>query len=226
MQGFCFKKYTTALILTTCIYIAKLKTYVALSCVIVPLENKMLAAAKSVLTTATRYTYAQASKEVQRLGLVGEKQYLEFAKRDPRLPLNPRGFYSNKGWGGWMPFLGIHYFSYDQAVARLKELGVLDQRTYYLFDSDFRLHRNPDIFYANKGWKSWASFFGKVNRSATNKYVFYSYFETVSKVRECRITSLHQYRQLCQVDILLPTHPENTYRDKGWISWDVFWSEK
>lgn len=180
---------------------------------------------KSVSSNATRYTYEEASKEAQKLGIVSSNQYLEFAKQDPRLPLNPSAAYRNKGWNGWLAFLRIKSFTYDEAVLRLKELGIADQKTYYSFDGDIRFPPHPDSFYSNKGWKSWASFFGNVNRSATNRHIFHSYLETISKIRQCGITNHHRYRQLCQADVLLPTNPEATYKDKGWVSWAVFWGK-
>ena len=77
------------------------------------------------------------------------------------------------------------------------------------------LPANPYIFYKNRGWIDWYSFFGKTKAS-------YPIYEEAKRiVQENGIKSRTDY-QLSSRELGLPVAPDTTYKDKGWIDWYVF----
>lgn len=92
--------------------------------------------------------------------------------KDPRLPSDPRSFYSNHGnqWKGWGDFLGTgniapssnKYVSYEEGIRVVHALGIRskkDYRTVHKALNLTQLPRYPENYYFKKGIRfSWKEF--------------------------------------------------------------------
>ena len=105
--------------------------------------------------------------------------------------------------------------TYEEAKRIVQENGITSLADYKSSYKELGLPANPNVFYKNRGWIDWYSFFGKTKAS------YPTYEEAQRIVQENGIKSRTDY-QLSSRELRLPVAPDTTYRDKGWIDWYVF----
>jgi hypothetical protein len=174
----------------------------------------------------TKYeTYQEAHEAVVKLGITSKKDYLKRYKEDPRLTSVPFKKYKNNGWVIWSIFFGkeqkITYETYKEAKEAVIKLGITTCKEYYnRYKEDPRLIAAPDKKYKNKGWISWYKFMGTENN------IYETYQEAQNGVLCLGINTQSKYKKRYKEDYLLPSNPETIYKNKGWVSWPVFFSKE
>ena len=82
----------------------------------------------------------------------------------------------------------------------------------------------PYIIYKDKGWINWGHFLGTGN-TRWKKGVFLSFEETLMFVRTLNISNEKEWRKWStssERPSNIPSKPDRTYKDKGWINWGHF----
>ena len=112
------------------------------------------------------YSYEEASRRAQELGIKTSREYQRYSQKDPRLPSHPAGLYKTRGWISWPMFLGTSVYSYEEASKRVQEWGIKTSTEYFLcYPKDSRLPSAPYKAYEMHGWVSWYVFLGTSPRA-------------------------------------------------------------
>jgi len=183
--------------------------------------------------------FKEARNKVHSLGLTRTEDWFKFMKSSQAfvdIPAYPDKVYYEKGWISWGDWLGSNkianfnrsFLEYDRAKIYSKSLKLNSVKEWMTF---CRLNKlpdniptNPQRTYKETGWKGWDDWLGS-NRKATNKITFYSFLEAKNLMRQYNIKTKEKYNQFRKIQInesQLPSLPERTYADKGWISWADF----
>lgn len=107
-----------------------------------------------------------------------------------------------------------NYPLYEEAQKTVQEAGIKTMGDYSLKYKEFGLPSDPRTYYKASGWINWDSFLGKLEQ-------FISYEEAQKIVQEMGVHSRREY-DLVYKENGLPSAPDRTYKDKGWIDWDSF----
>ena len=161
--------------------------------------------------------YEEAKRIVQENGITSSDDY-KSSYKELGLPANPSATYKNKGWIDWYSFFGrskVSYPTYEEAQRIVKENGITSQTDYRSSYQALGLPSAPDLFYKNRGWIDWHSFFGKTKAS------YPTYEEAQRIVKKNGVNSKTAYKSSYK-ELGLPSNPNQFYRDKGWIDWYVF----
>jgi len=170
--------------------------------------------------------YQEAKNAVMLLLIKTRKEYYERYKEDPKLPSSPKDIYENNGWSTFYNFLGvksqIFYKTYEEAKLAVNKLCIKTRNEYIAqkrYKEDLKLPSTPNTFYKNKGWTKWNDFIVTY---------YLTYIEAQSAVQELKIKTRKDYieTKLYKGDSLLPSNPEKTYGNKGWINWYNFLGTK
>ena len=167
-------------------------------------------------------TYKEASEAAIALGIETSTKYKTEYKQDPRLSANPAVLYKNKGWHGWIVFLGRenkgYYGTYEQASEAAIALGIETSTKYRTeYKQDPRLIANPHERYKHKGWDCWEVFLGREKKD---------YYKTYEEASEAAIAlgieASTKYITEHKQDPRLSSTPDALYKNKGWDCWEVF----
>jgi hypothetical protein len=129
-------------------------------------------------------------------------QYWKANKIPEGIPLHPRNTYKEKGWKGFGDWLGT---------------GNVQGKI-------INIPSNPHQVYKGKGWKGFGDWLG-TDRIAAQDMQFMSYIEAQEYVSKLNIKTLKEWNQYWRKNerpIDLPSAPQSTYKNKGWISWGDF----
>ncbi|MDD3626878.1 MAG: integrase repeat-containing protein, partial [bacterium] len=111
------------------------------------------------------------------------------------------------------------YPTYEEAKEAVMKLNIQTMNEYRIrYIEDPRLPSTPNRTYENKGWISWYDYFGK--SEPIEPYEIYE--EAKSAVKSLNIQTIDEYELRYNEDPRLPSHPDRTYSNKGWIDWYHF----
>ena len=105
--------------------------------------------------------------------------------------------------------------TYEEAQRIVQEKGINSKNEYMSSHKELGLPALPNEFYKGKGWIDWPSFFGR------SKVSYPTYDEAQRIVKENGINSNDAYKSSYHA-LGLPSHPNEFYKDKGWIDWYDF----
>lgn len=148
--------------------------------------------------------------------------------RDARLCFSPNMFYKGKGWTRWMDVVGSPFYgNYEEFRVAVKRLGPpnvavgrgRDLQGWYATERhrDHKLHSTPSMFYAERGWISWADACG---------LVFYeTYADFCKAVADLTHRTQDQmtgrwYKANRHSDPRLHSSPRSYYKGRGWRGWN------
>jgi len=171
--------------------------------------------------------YYEASNYVKKLNLTSVS-WIQYAKSDLRpinIPANPNKIYKNKGWSNWTDFLGTQYNqfkTFNDARIFTHSLKLKTKDDWYKY---WRKNKRPNDIpaspsgtYADNGWISWADWLG-------NDWA--SFKEARNYAVSLRLKSPYAWKKTMKeltstnkVPKNIPSRPEVTYKNKGWISWE------
>ncbi|MCD1588596.1 hypothetical protein K7H09_21560 [Halomonas sp. IOP_14] len=175
----------------------------------------------SIFLDQQRYgTYEEAEKAVQNLGITKTTEYKVRFREDKMLPAHPNIKYQRKGWVDWFTFFGTNkkelYKTYEEAAKAAKKLKAKTYNEYVeRYQQDPRLTRVPERKYKGAGWVSWQEFL---------RGLYPTVKEAQEAARKLKIRHPTDYKRKRKKDPMLPYHPQTTYKNKGWVSWQDFLS--
>ena len=158
----------------------------------------------------------------------GVEYYQRFRTIDLRLHYYPERFYRDKGWPGWVVFLGgtvkKPYQSWQEASAVCKANNITSRTDYIqrYKELDPRLPGNPYEFYGRDGnWPGWPLYLGHIESQKPEP------FQTWQAASEICIKhgvkNKEDYgRRHKEIDRRLHYDPRVYYKDNGWPGWRKF----
>lgn len=81
--------------------------------------------------------------------------------------------------------------------------------------------KRPDLYYLDNGWVSWSDWLG-VEIISNKEKKFYSFNKAKKIVKNLKIRSNNEWRLYCKSDNKIkeiPSNPDITYKNDGWVSW-------
>ncbi|MBL7102871.1 MAG: DEAD/DEAH box helicase family protein [Bacteroidales bacterium] len=114
------------------------------------------------------------------------------------------------------------YRSYENAKEAAQKIGIKSESKYRIrYRKNPRLPSKPHNTYKNKGWTNWYNFLG------TEMPNFYpTYNEAKNATQKLGIKSLIEYKQHYKENPKLPSQPDRTYKNNGWIDWNDYFGTK
>jgi superfamily II DNA or RNA helicase len=172
-------------------------------------------------------SYEEASSFAKKLNLTSTMWKNEYSKSNDRpknIPANPDIKYRNKGWISWTDFLGTNYHKYDSFIDARKythSLGLSTKNEWYDYWKSKKrpanIPSNPSSTYKKSGWISWSDWLGNewapfdkakkfsISLKLKSPYAWKMKFKELNKDNK--------------IPKNIPSRPEVTYKNKGWISW-------
>lgn len=112
------------------------------------------------------------------------------------------------------------YRNINDAINAVNRLGITSKDEYISrYKEDPMLPSHPYVLYAKCGWTTWAEFTPKPD-------VFLSYNEASKVVQKYGITKNVEYKKWYKTIPGMPSHPDQTYLNRGWVNWIVFTGQK
>ena len=185
-------------------------------------------------------SFEDAKKFAQTLGLKSGTQWQEYCKSGNKpddIPSYPNEHYKNKGWIGMGNFLGTGNLSPSDKRKQMKsfeECRTFVHSTGVKTEPEWQkwcnTHKKPsDIPFSpermyKKEWTTMGDWFG--TGRVADKYKKWKSFEDAKKiVNTLGFKNREEYKIAFNSKKLpndIPSTPERTYKNKGWISWGDF----
>ena len=183
----------------------------------------------------TYKSFEEARSFVHSLGL---KNYAEWrawttSLKFPRdIPAFPRAFYKDKGWKGYLDWLGTtrntkrkKYRAFDEARKYVRSLGLKNSREWHMWaKSGSRpddIPTNPWKVYTGNRWIGLGDWLGTGN-SGTRYRIFLPFEEARTFVRSIGLKGFNDWvawRKSPERPKDIPAAPHMKYKDNGWAGW-------
>ncbi len=159
------------------------------------------------------------------------------------IPTNPNITYKNKGWNGYGDWLGTRiianrdriYRSFTEARKFVRNLNLKNRSEWMQYcnseitkieNMPIDIPRSPWHIYKDKGWISLGDWLG-TGRIATQNKKYRSFEEVKVFVQKLKLNSISEWKKYCKGELSklskipddIPSNPNQTYKNKGWISW-------
>ena len=159
------------------------------------------------------------------------------------IPATPEKTYADKGWAGMGDWLGTgtiaahlrKYRPFPEARAFARKLKLKSGAEWIDFCKGKKPHLGrlpadipvaPNNTYADKGWAGMGDWLGTGN-VASHLREYRSFNDALSFARNLGLKSAANWRsyikgempQLGRLPADVPSNPDNTYADKGWVGW-------
>jgi hypothetical protein len=183
--------------------------------------------------------FEEAREIVRKVGLKSQKQWREWCRDAPRpadIPYNPDQTYKDKGWVSWRDWLGYgegepksnEFLPFEEAREIVRAVGLMGREQWREWSRDCRpadIPSNPNITYADEGWVSYPDWLGYGVGRAARAYTpksFLPFEEAREIVRKLGLVTKEEWPEWCRDaprPANIPYNPDQTYKDKGWVSW-------
>jgi predicted helicase len=178
--------------------------------------------------------FEEARNYAHSLKLKNYQEWLSFIKTNPipiDIPTNPQRTYKNSGWVSWGDWLGTgkvataiaEHLSFNLAreIVHGFKLKNEDEWRVYTKHPDFpsNIPKTPPKVYANSGWLSWGDWLGTKKGYSRN---YLPFLEARSFVHYLGLKRQKDWLEYCKSGkkpVNIPSNPNWTYKDKGWISY-------
>ncbi|WP_341962611.1 integrase repeat-containing protein [Pseudomonas sp. RC10] len=112
----------------------------------------------------------------------------------------------------------IRFYAFSEARVAVRQFGITTSIEYAKrYREDPRLPSAPAMLYAGKGWAGWHDFLGRQKR------VFHpTYRQAQLAVSALGIRRYSDYLRRYREDPHLPSWPNVTYANCGWMGWSAF----
>ena len=162
----------------------------------------------------------------------GWQELLDQHELPSDIPSDPQKCYQGSGWAGWGDWLGTGtiaprlrvYRTFEIARADVHTLGLSGQREWYALSTSNNLPEDipakPQRTYSKDGWNGWGDWLG-TGRVAVQNRVFRPFIEARQYVHSLCLSSRTEWAKYHKAGKLpkdIPTAPQRTYADSGWIS--------
>ena len=147
------------------------------------------------------------------------------------IPWNPQNIYKFSGWVSWKDFLGKNfdsrfdrdYYDYETASKKIRKIKLKNVKEYLGYIKQKKLlnkfHIIPSNVYKNKGWVDYSNYLGSKKRV---KIDYVSYDQAKKFLKQFKIEKAKDYQSFFNSNkktIEIPSHPDRTYKNKGWKNW-------
>ena len=183
-------------------------------------------------------SYEDARQFVHKLnfGVIQEwYDYCKSGKKPIDIPSYPDKPYKNKGWINWADWLGKNSFqgnskklTFEEARKIVKSFNLKSTKEWTEFcnskNKPSNIPNRPSAVYKDKGWISWGDWFGTNTIAHFNKE-YISFEELKNLVIKNEIKSQIQWNNFYKnltIKNNIPSNPQRTYKNKGWINWADF----
>jgi superfamily II DNA or RNA helicase len=149
-------------------------------------------------------------------------QYCKSGHKPPTLPTAPWAVYRTVGWVGMDDWLGsTRWRDFKKARAFVQHLGLTSTTQWDEYCASGKkpddIPKSPDGVYARSGWVNWGDWLG------TGRTLDYLLFKKARAfARSLKLNSEAEWKKYCRSPKRrqdIPTKPERTYLNDGWISW-------
>jgi superfamily II DNA or RNA helicase len=172
-------------------------------------------------------SFEEARGFVGGLGIKSQTEWYTYCRSNNKpidIPTHPNRTYANDGWVNWPNWLGNGRRSrnsgwqpFEEARTFMRSLRLNSAKEWYTYclsgTKPNDIPSNPDKVYANDGWAGISDWLG---------YDWRPFEEARAFVRDLRLKSEKEWRTYCLSDKQpndIPTHPNRTYANDGWVSW-------
>jgi superfamily II DNA or RNA helicase len=183
-------------------------------------------------TAREESNFLEKREEVHKLNLKSREEYYKYIHSENLktfFPENPRIYYTNKGWKGWVDWLGLntqkkkevkHYLQFEIAREIIQNLKLTSQKDWenYIKSND----RNPEIpKFPHKTYRQFISFKDWIGVDSVNKWKSYTDGKKfVSKLGIMNVLEWIKYAKSNERPSEIPSTPQRIYKYNGWISWE------
>ena len=161
--------------------------------------------------------------------------YCKSGKKPIDIPSVPSRPYKNNGWVNWADWLGKNTFqgsskklSYLEAKKIVQEFNLKSTKEWANFcksgDKPTNIPNRPSAVYKEKGWNGWGDWLGTKTIAHFNKeYISFKELKILVKTNKIN-TQLqwNEYYKSLKDKTNIPSNPQRTYKEKGWINWADF----
>jgi hypothetical protein len=173
-------------------------------------------------------SFTEGRAFVRGLGLKSKSGWQEWKKNGQRpsdIPSAPDETYRNDGWVSWPDWLGsqrVAWRSFTEGRALVRGLGLKGERAWRAWSKSAQRPSDipslPSSVYRDDGWISWPDWLGNGNERVAWK----SFTEARAAARGLELKGFRGWKEGSmsgQRPSDIPSHPDQAYRDDGWISW-------
>jgi hypothetical protein len=181
--------------------------------------------------------FNDARSFVRSLNLKNGKDWREYIKNKPKdIPSNPDKVYKTE-WinvGDWLGTSAVasynkEFVPYQECKKFCNDNDIKTQQGWDKFKKEnglpYNIPKYPAKVYKDKGWKSWGDFTGYISPNTVN---FMSYEEAKKITQDNNIKSREEWKTFIQSNekpVDFPITPNQTYRNKGWEGWTIFFGK-
>lgn len=180
--------------------------------------------------------FLTARDAVRQLNLTSHQDWQNWAASEERpsdIPKSPWVIYQNEGWvdiADWCGYQTSKYLRGKMGVfLPYPAAAELVQNQNFKSREEFTAWKNrpieiplaPDQVYHDKGWLSWGVFLG-TGRVANKDKAILPYTVAQKIVSREGFSSASKFRAWESRPENIPSNPNRSYKNKGWISWDHF----
>ena len=104
-------------------------------------------------------------------------------------------------------------------------------RIYQKNKTRWNIPSQPDVYYKNKGWKSWEDFLGPsyVKKGINQKGSYVDFNKAKYFIKKMNLGSAAEWNKFAKSKRRpknIPSHPQIIYLNKGWKGWPDFLGKK
>jgi hypothetical protein len=161
--------------------------------------------------------------------------YCKSGEKPNEIPSYPSKPYRNSGWVNWADWLGKSSFqgnskklTFEEARKIVKSFNLKSTKEWTEFCNSKKKPSNipnrPSAVYKDNGWISWGDWLGTNTIAHFNKE-YISFEELKNLVIKNEIKSQIQWNNFYKdltIKTNIPSNPQRTYKNKGWINWADF----
>ncbi len=175
------------------------------------------------------WSFERARRYVRKLNLISSIEWHEYAKsgkKPSKIPSRPSRVYKEfVDMGDWLGYTSRYQrkiLSLNDAKKFVKKKGIKTVRDYNIYfranKGNIPLPAAPIEYYKDKGFTNYGDFFS-TGTIANYKRVYREFKLARNYVRNLKLNSVKEYRELKDLPEDISKSPHNTYKTKGWISW-------
>lgn len=182
--------------------------------------------------------FKEARHFVHSLNLKNIEEWLNYAKSQHMpsdIPTYPDKPYKKNGWINWADWLGKNTFhgnseksTFEDAREFVRKLKLKSTKEWAEYcnsgNKPSGIPNRPSAVFKDKGWQGWGDWLGTGTIAHFNKQ-YISFNELKIIVKNEKISSQSEWHKFYKSIIdnkNIPSNPQRTYKDKGWINWADF----
>jgi len=169
--------------------------------------------------------FKKARQFIHNINLKSLKEFENWnkTKRPSFIPSDPKTFYKNKGWKGYVDWVGLNKYSYKNKLSYedAKKLAhnfnirtMEEWRNFCKLKKFKNIPTNPKRTY-EKEWISWRDWLG------TNLTNYKTFEESKNFVKNLNLKSRNEWLKYYEDNEIktIPKYPQNFYKNDGWENW-------